>query len=1144
METLDGKAHVDADRARLEELFHQLVERSPAAREEFLASLTGADADLAPELESLLAANETEGPLDRLTEEMAPASLAAPGDPRATLSGQSIGQYEIRELIGRGGMGDVYRARDTRLGRDVALKFLPEWLSRDPAARDRFVVEARSVSSIDHTNVCTLYDLGGSDDGRLFLIMPYYAGRSLKQRLAEGPLPVEEAVDVALQAARGLAAAHARGIVHRDVKPGNLLLTEDGRVKILDFGVAKLADVHLTRTGETPGTASYMSPEQRTGGDADARSDLWSLGAVLYEMLTGKRPTGPSAVRSGLASVPPALAEIVERLLAESPDDRYPDARSLAEDLTALAEGRGAWSAGPAPSVKRFLAELKRRSVFRVAAVYGVIGFAVIEVADAVFPRIPLPAWTVSLVVWLVLLGFPVALVLAWAFETSPGGGVRRTRPVRPAILDAIVAQPARRRWPIGLAGALGGALVVIGALWALGADWMAGGDDAPDRSAGPVGGPSDAAPAVAVLPFRTTGLASTDWGEGMVDMLSFNLDGVPGLRKVDPMSVMTAWRARSDRLPGGASLTPADALSVAETLGARYAVVGTALRPDAASDVRLAARVYDARTSELRGSVRVDGPADSLVRLVDDLTVEILRQSLVPVDGELPPVNLGRVTTSSLPALKAYLAGEERYRRGRYEEAVGHFQRAVERDSTFARALYRLSGAYGWEEEYGLARDYGERAARFADRLPERDSILVSLAARGHGMTDEFEDFVARYPDDADGWYRLGENRFHTQGVELLPPSAYRDALERAVELAPHYWEPYLHLLEDAIARLDRERLRKLLRAYEAIDSDGTPCAGPRLVHDLRWGSDSVRNRALAVLDTVSTGMIRCANTGVAGAIPLLEEAERRALADPDGLSHFTLWQLPLRRLWNGQPTAGRRVLATGKTDPSLRGVVAGHEIAFHLAGYTSAPEELHRAVEILREVPIVPSESSAFYRGFLINYFWLGALALSEGREEDLERATSVIATLASDRRRDDPARADSAAAYGIALREFGRLQGGDMERLDEFEAAMGIMSTFSTVAEYPAHYMRYEVGKLLLDRGDLPEAERYFRSLYPYAGPYFVPAQFYLGQIYEEQGDVERAREHYLLFTRWWEKADPELQPWRDRGLEALRRLAPDA
>ncbi|MFW6084204.1 MAG: serine/threonine-protein kinase, partial [Gemmatimonadota bacterium] len=333
METLDGETHVDADRERLKELFHQLAARTPSAREEILASLTGADAELASELESLLAADETEGPLDRLLEEMAPSPPGTSEEPREALSGRTIDQYRIRELIGRGGMGEVYRARDTRLGRDVALKFLPEWLSRDPAARDRFVVEARSVSSIDHTNVCTLYDLGESDDGRLFLIMPCYEGASLKQRLARGPLPVEKAVDVALQAARGLAAAHERGVVHRDVKPGNLLLTEDGRVKILDFGVAKLADVHLTRTGETPGTASYMSPEQRTGGEADSRSDLWSLGAVLYEMLTGDRPTGPSAVRSGLASVPPALAEIVERLLAESPDDRYPDARSLAEDL-------------------------------------------------------------------------------------------------------------------------------------------------------------------------------------------------------------------------------------------------------------------------------------------------------------------------------------------------------------------------------------------------------------------------------------------------------------------------------------------------------------------------------------------------------------------------------------------------------------------------------------------------------------------------------------------------------------------------------------------------------------------------------------------------------------------------------------------
>src|SRR5690606_10697624 len=153
--------------------------------------------------------------------------------------------------------GDVYRARDPRLGRELALKFLPRWMGRDPAARERFLVEARVVCSIDHPNVCLLLGLGETDDGRLFLVMPHYEGETLKSRLRRGPLPLREAVDLALQLARGLDAVHRRGIVHRDIKPANILITADGSVKILDFGVAKLTDVELTRTGQHPGTASY-----------------------------------------------------------------------------------------------------------------------------------------------------------------------------------------------------------------------------------------------------------------------------------------------------------------------------------------------------------------------------------------------------------------------------------------------------------------------------------------------------------------------------------------------------------------------------------------------------------------------------------------------------------------------------------------------------------------------------------------------------------------------------------------------------------------------------------------------------------------------------------------------------------------------
>ncbi len=262
--------------------------------------------------------------------------------------GRTVSHYRIIEKLGEGGMGVVYKAEDTALQRTVALKFLPPDLTRDADAKQRFLHEARAAARLDHPNICAVYEVGESD-GQLFLAMACYEGMTLREKLKAGPLPWAEAAALAMQAAAGLSEAHAHGIVHRDIKPANLFLTSKGQVKILDFGLAKLAGASmLTQTGTTVGTAHYMSPEQARGEAVDARSDLWSLGVVLYELVAGRPPFrgeyAQAVIYGILNEAPPPLAElapgapaalrgVVAKCLAKDPAARPAAAWELADAL-------------------------------------------------------------------------------------------------------------------------------------------------------------------------------------------------------------------------------------------------------------------------------------------------------------------------------------------------------------------------------------------------------------------------------------------------------------------------------------------------------------------------------------------------------------------------------------------------------------------------------------------------------------------------------------------------------------------------------------------------------------------------------------------------------------------------------------------
>jgi serine/threonine protein kinase len=205
--------------------------------------------------------------------------------------GKTISHYKIIEKLGEGGMGVVYKAEDTKLKRTVALKFLPPNLTRDPEAKQRFIHEAQAASALEHTNIYNIHEIDETKDGQTFIVMACYEGEILKDKIRQGPLEIDEAIHIVIQIAQGLEKAHKKGIVHRDIKPANIFIAENSVVKILDFGLAKLAgQTKLTKAGITMGTVAYMSPEQTRGEKVNHRTDIWSFGVMLYEMMTGQLP--------------------------------------------------------------------------------------------------------------------------------------------------------------------------------------------------------------------------------------------------------------------------------------------------------------------------------------------------------------------------------------------------------------------------------------------------------------------------------------------------------------------------------------------------------------------------------------------------------------------------------------------------------------------------------------------------------------------------------------------------------------------------------------------------------------------------------------------------------------------------------------
>jgi TolB-like protein/Flp pilus assembly protein TadD len=764
------------------EIFNVAVEQPPNERAAFLERSCDGDEALRRKVELLLKYHDTLGDFIEL-----PAFQVAPellvGDPEA-LIGQKIGHYKISESIGTGGMGEVYLATDVVAGRKAALKLLPLCFTGDAERLKRFQQEAHAVVGLNHPNILTVYEIG-EDHSIHYIASELIEGETLRQRLAHGPVQLSEAIDIAIQVASALAAAHNAGIVHRDIKPENIMLRPDGYVKVLDFGIAKLAEQEVptamprdealllveTNLGAVLGTVRYMSPEQACGEHVDQGTDIWSLGVVLYEIVTGHAPfTGdiPKEVMSSIlekepppltryiARAPAELQQIISKTLRKDRTERYRNAQDLLKALKDLLRNLEFESF----FMNGFFDEVKRRKVYRVAAAYIIVAAGIIQLASAAFPAWDLPNSALRLVIMLLLIGFPLALILGWVFDVTPQG-IRAT---------PRAALGTHRLGNVIMLVATGVIISAVAGFFLL-----------PRVSAHKV------EKSIAVLPLENLSEEKENafFADGIQDELLSNLSKIKDLKVISRTSVMQYKSGITRNLK-----------EIAQQLGVSNVVEGSVRR--SGNHIRVSVQLIDAKTDRHLWVQSYDRTLTDSLALEGELATEIASA----VGATLTPQEKALVAykpTNNPAAYDAYLRGRalmgaSARDRSTLESAIRSSQEAVKLDPNFVLAWaylsYRQSDYYwiGFDRSparLAAARDALDRALALNPNLPETHLALGYYRYYGErnftGALAEFQRAEQGLPNNADVNRAIGviQRRLGHWDEAIA-------SLRRAVELDP----------------------------------------------------------------------------------------------------------------------------------------------------------------------------------------------------------------------------------------------------------------------------------------------------------------------------------------------------------------------
>jgi tetratricopeptide (TPR) repeat protein len=772
--------------------------------------------------------------------------------------------------------------------------------------------------------------------------------------------------------------------------------------------------------------------------------------------------------------------------------------------------------------LKNLVGRAGSASAWRVLGIYVLISWAVLEAIDLLIARFGLPGWFFPIALGILIIGLPVVFATALYQSRRAAGASGDASSAGGKADPGDPGGPGLRRLLTWRTAILGGGLAFL-ALGSLGATvvWL--------RVRGSELRPN----AVAVMPFHVVGDDVELWREGLVDLLATALDATGQFHSSDPRAVLNRFH-RLVSNPGELP-EPEIAAEVAGQLGASRVILGSLIKtgPDA---VRLSADIYSVRWLRKEASAVVEGSEGQITSLVEQLTIDLLRKAWHGDAGL--EVQMSALTTASIPALRAYLEGEQAFRHSQFTQAQEALNTALEHDSTFAIAHYRLAHAYGWS--FGLGSnelpEHLAAAERHSEGLPARDSLLIRAwkLADVDGSLEAiplFENLTARYPDDLEAWHGLGDALFHLGAQAGQPISAAQEALERTLELDPSFAPALIHLIELTYRQDGETRGRDLTERYLALDSTSNYAQAFSLLTALQFGPPDDSVRAAAALDTASSDQIywTLARLRVAAApLPLYEMVALKA-ADPrfsEAERHMAFWFLGLRHLRHG-----RVEVALDLLQHSL--ALAGGEMDMAVLNILANARDFGIAVDSTSDE--VVGRLAAAHPGYV------PALAVEAAREGRDEEAVALVARFEA---RADTllAEGDSATARSVRGRAL-TLSGRIAAAHDSVDAAVDRLrrglDMINAVWYGYRDIDRYWLAQLLEERGDEEEAIRIYGSLY--SNVWLEPLGYYQrARLHERRGEVDEAVRYYARFVELWGEADEQLQPRVDTARRALERL----